>query len=242
MPNFWRVVNNVLEKSELVIEVLDARMVEESRNTEIEQKIHRRGKKLLYVINKSDLVDLETLKKLKSELQPSVFISSLQKLGTTILKKKILEISHGKMILVGIVGYPNVGKSSLINALAGRKAALTSAESGFTKGVQKIRIHPKIILLDTPGVFPKGEKDIQKHNLLGAVDYGKIRNPELAALELVTEKKELIQRYYKLKADDPEEILEELAKHFRLLLPGGKLNIEAAARRVLRNWQKGEMK
>src|SRR3989344_8471730 len=139
MPSFWRHVNKVLVNSDIIIEVLDARMIEETRNMEIEEKIERLGKKILYVITKCDLADIKKLEEERKRLRPSVFISSTEKLGTTILKKKILELCHGERVVVGVVGYPNVGKSSLINALSGRGSARTSAQSGFTKGLQKIR-------------------------------------------------------------------------------------------------------
>src|SRR3989338_2174139 len=133
MPSFWVHVKLVLREADILIEVLDARMIQASRNEEIEDKIRHLGKILLYVINKCDLVDVEALKQEKKGLSPSVFISSKDRLGTTILKKKILELSHGEPVIVGVLGYPNVGKSSLINALAGRTAAKTSSESGYTK-------------------------------------------------------------------------------------------------------------
>ena len=221
MATFWHHVHQVLYKAELIIEVLDARAVEETRNREVEAKIRRTGKKLLYVNNKCDLVDRKEAQKSAKALQPSIFISSTEHLGTTVLKKKILEISHGEKIVVGIVGYPNVGKSSLINALAGRGAAGTSPESGFTKGLQKIRVGTKIMLLDTPGVFPKKEKkDHLLHAKIGVVDYGKVKDAEDAALGIIEENKEAIGRFYGIAGEDAEEILEKIALKRNFLLAG----------------------
>ncbi|MEK6900359.1 MAG: GTPase, partial [Nanoarchaeota archaeon] len=104
MPSFWRHVNQVLREADIIIEVLDARFIEDTRNVEIEYKTLHSGKKLLFVFNKCDLVDLYKLKQETKELQPSVFISSREKLGTTILKKKILELSHGQNVVVGVLG------------------------------------------------------------------------------------------------------------------------------------------
>ena len=198
MPSFWRHVNKVLLEAELIIEVLDARMIKETRNFEIERKVEKLGKKMLYVINKCDLAKKEELDKIKKQLKPSVFISSTKHLGTTILKKKILELSKGKAVTVGILGYPNVGKSSLINALAGKGKARTSAESGYTKGFQKIRVDKRILLLDTPGVFPRKEKDIIKHGRTGAISYAKLKDPETVVLGLIESEKERILRHYSI--------------------------------------------
>ncbi len=243
MPSYWVHVNQVLKEAQIIIEVLDARMIKETRNIEIEKKINKLGKKILYVLTKCDLVNIEELKFKIKDLQPAVFISSTERLGTTILRRKILEISKGEDVVVGVVGYPNVGKSSLINALAGRAAARTSSESGFTKGMQKVRVDPKIILLDTPGVFPQMEKDLAKHGRIGAIDYAKIKDPEIAVLQLIEKEKEMIVRHYQVEAkDDPEEMLQAIAVKLNRLQRGGIPDLEATARLILREWQTGKMR
>ncbi len=241
MPSFWVHVNRVLREADILIEVLDARMIQASRNEEIEDKIRHLGKKLLFVINKCDLVDIETLKIEKKDLSPSVFISSKDRLGTTILKKKILELSHGEPVTVGVLGYPNVGKSSLINALAGRTAAKTSSESGYTKGLQKIRVDSRIVLLDTPGVFPYKQKDEFMLGKLGSIDYAKIKDPEGIALQFIEEYKPLVRKKYAIAEEDPEEILDKIALKFNKLMRGGKPDREATARLLLKDWQTGKL-
>ncbi|MBU0460567.1 MAG: 50S ribosome-binding GTPase [Nanoarchaeota archaeon] len=242
MPSFWKHVNKVLRDADLLIEVLDARMVQETRNFEIERKVKQLEKKLLYVVNKCDLAKKEDLEQIKKKLTPSVFISSTEHLGTTILKKKILELSKGKSVIVGVLGYPNVGKSSLINALAGKGKARTSAESGYTKGFQKIRVDQKIMLLDTPGVFPRKEKDIIKHGKTGAISYAKIKDPETAVLGLIEDKKELIVKYYQIEGNGAEEILENIALKLRKLRKKGLPDLEGTARSILKDWQTGKIK
>jgi small GTP-binding protein len=242
MPSFWRHVNTVIQKSELIIEVLDSRNVEDSRNLEIEAKVNNAGKKLLFVINKCDLVNVTELEKYKKKLNPIVFISSKDKLGTTILKKKILEISRGKEIIVGVLGYPNVGKSSLINALSGRGAARTSSRSGYTRGLQKVKVDNKIMVLDTPGVLPYREKDETKHAKMSAIDYSQVKDPEYVALNFIEENKDLVKNHYKLKKTENDELLEELAFRLGRLVKGGKPDLESTSRALLKDWQKGKIK
>ena len=242
MPSFWRHVNKVLQEAQIIIEVLDARMIRDTRNFELESKVEKFGKILLFVINKSDLVGKEEVERIKKKLHPCVFISSTEKLGTTILKKKILEFSKGKDVIVGVVGYPNVGKSSLINALSGKSAARTSSESGFTKGFQKIRVDNKIMVLDTPGVLPHKEKDEDKHGKTGSLSYGKIKDIEPVVLRLIGEFKDKIKLHYMVRGDDEEEILSAIAIKFNKLMAGGKPNLDVASRKVLKDWQTGKIK
>ena len=241
MAQFWKHVNKVIKEAEIIIEVLDARLIEESRNQELEDKIEKMGKTILYVINKSDLVGKKNVEKYKRFLKPCIFISSKDKQGTTILKKKILELSRGNAVTVGVVGYPNVGKSSLINSLSGRGAARTSTRSGFTKGVQKIRVDNKIMILDTPGVFPYKEKDQFKHGKTGAIDYSQLKDPEIVALKFIIENKDMIKKHYNLESDDPEDILEEIAYKLKRLLKGNKPDLESTSRALLKDWQTGKM-
>ena len=244
MPSFWKHVNDVIEKADIIIEVLDARMIPQTRNIEVEQKVREAKKILLYCINKADLVPKKKTEKVSHFLRPSVFISSTEKLGTTILKKKILELSKGKSVIVGVVGYPNVGKSSLINALSGRGAARTSSQSGFTRGVQKVKVDNKIMILDTPGVFPYGEKDVFKHTLTGSIDAAQLRDPEQMALRFIEQKTDLVKDHFQIEMElvDPDEILEQVAINLHLFKKGKAPDIVRASRRLLQEWQLGKMK
>lgn len=243
MVSFWRQVNKVIQRADIILELVDARMVSETRNWEVESKIEHFKKKILYVINKSDLIGQEEAENLKKQLVPSVFVSSTKKQGTTMLLHKILEISHGEPVTVGIIGYPNVGKSSLINALSGKGSAKTSSTSNFTKGIQFIRINDKITLIDTPGVFSNKEKDEMTHGITGAVGYGQIKDPVGVALKLIEENKKILCDFYKVQAStENEEILKSIGHKYQRLAHGGEINEDATARIILKDWQSGKIR
>lgn len=243
MTNYWKLVNNVILNSDILIEVLDARMIEETRNSEVEKKIESLRKPLLKIANKADLISKEKYLALKNKYKDVLFFSSKKKLSTLKLKKKILEISKGQPVCVGVVGYPNVGKSSLINALKGRSAAPTSPTSGYTKGIQKIRVSKKIMLIDTPGVFPYLDKDVIQRAIAGTISPEKIEDPELVAMKLIEILNGKVEEYYGVeKVNDPEEALRKIALKKKKLLKGGIPDTNTMSRIIIRDWQLGKIK
>ncbi|MBI5391880.1 hypothetical protein HZB00_02660 [Candidatus Woesearchaeota archaeon] len=91
MANFWRVVNAVIDHSDLIIEVLDARFPEASRNSEVEKKVLRQHKQIIYVLNKSDLIRTP-FKDIQLTFSPAVWVSAQKNLGTTQLRKLIRQL------------------------------------------------------------------------------------------------------------------------------------------------------
>src|SRR5690606_29148642 len=133
----------VIRISDVVLEVLDSRFIDETRHPGLEEEVRNAGKKLVFVLNKADLVDIEELKNSGKldEIKQYVFFSSVKKVGKRSLRERIaIEAKRNnkehKIAHVGVFGYPNTGKSSLINYLSGKGAAGISAQAGFTKGMQ----------------------------------------------------------------------------------------------------------
>jgi len=237
MQSFWKIVNKVIEESDILLEVLDARLVNLSRNREVEEKIIRKDKKLIFCMNKCDLVPKHHMDKMKKILKPSVFVSARQHLGTTMLKKLIYRLANKDKITVGVIGYPNTGKSSIINALCGKKSAKTSSYSGFTRGIQKISAG-RLMLLDTPGVIPFRENDVIKHALIGATDPSKIKDPESAAQELIECLDGAVQKHYDVL---DSATLSAIALKKNRLISGGRPDTAAISRMIITAWQKGKI-
>ncbi len=247
------IVELVIENSDVILEILDARFIEKTRQPEIEEKIKDLGKKIIRVFNKSDLADLKKIYENieLEELKPCVLFSAKERKGALALRKLIKKEAKksGKDdVTVGIIGYPNVGKSSVANILAGKSSAGVSSESGYTKSFQKIKLAKGIYLIDTPGIIleegnPVYSANSIKHSKIGAVAWNKARNPEVAAESIFLENQEALERHYGVsRGKDPEEFLEEAGRKMNFLKKGNLVDEERTARKILRDWQEGKIK
>lgn len=251
-----KIVDEIIRTSDLILEVLDARFPEDTRNKELEEEIKKQGKALIYVMNKSDLVDVkEKEDKLPADMKPYIFISATNRLSTAklrdFLKREVRKIDlpdNKNRYQVGIIGYPNTGKSSLINVLTGRSSAGTGAQAGFTKGMQKIRLTSDILILDTPGVIP--DKDystteqskLSKHAKVSARDATRVKNPDLALAAIMKDYYKEIEEFYGIEANgDSEVLLDILGKQRGYLKKGGVSDDDRTARAVLRDFQLGNI-
>ncbi len=250
------IVDEIIRTSDLILEVLDSRFPEETRNRAIEEEIKKQGKTIIFVLNKSDLVNsVEKEKLLRGDIWPYIYISSKQRRGSAKLRdllkrevRKIDLINKRARYQVGIIGYPNTGKSSLINLLSGKSSAGTGAQAGFTKGMQKIRLTSDILLLDTPGVIPREEYSTEgsamvKHTKVYARDYSKVKDPELVVASLMKDYSKELEEFYKIKADgDIEKLLLTLGKQRGFLAKGGEIDEDRTARLILKDWQTGNIR
>ena len=244
--SFWNIVNKVIDRTDILLEVLDARLVEKTRNEEIEDKIKFSGKPIIYVINKCDLVNKEEVEKYKSRMRPCVFISATKRLGTTILLQEVIKqatlLKKDGRVVIGVLGYPNTGKSSVINVLAGRHSVRTSPISGYTKRMQLVKMGPKLYLMDTPGVFAYKERDEKKHSIIAAKDESKIKDPDLTVMNLMREFEGMVESFYQVKKNkDPGKTLKEITIKFNRLKKGGEPDTQVMARKILQDWQSGRM-
>jgi ribosome biogenesis GTPase A len=248
MVSFRRRLYRVMDSAEVIVEVLDARFIRETRNEEIERYAQEHGKKLVTAVNKKDLVPPALLRKaIAAAGLKAVVISSKKKEGISMLRG-IIKKRAGREGKVAFVGYPNTGKSSLINALTGRRSALTSPKAGFTRGEQMVRLSDKVMLIDSPGVISYDEMDEEKLALISAKSPGSLSDIEGSAEYIVSfimeNRPEALSERYGVRTTEGEgagEVIKKTAVSKGLLLKGGRPDMERASRLIIEDWQKGRL-
>lgn len=249
MVSFWKIVDRAIMDSDVVLEVIDARLPELSRNAAAEDKVRRMKKPLIIVLNKCDLISQEKAEKLKKNIkEKTIFVSSTQYHGIKILREEILKAVNFKKeeITVGIMGYPNVGKSSVINALSGGGARVSS-KAGYTRGVQKIKAGASMMLLDTPGIIDLEKKDEITMGVLGAKNSTHLKDPLSVAEKIIgmilSEKSDTIKKTYQIEydTDDTYEILLQIGARLNFKRKGNEIDENKTSAKIIEDWQKGKL-
>jgi len=281
---FMKDFHKVLEMSDIIIEVLDARDPITCRCKEAERLISgmKGDKKIIIVLNKIDLVPLQIVNAWKKELEKEfavvlfkantqrqsinygtnqLFQNSLNKnpelvhdmlkstksLGThklyELIKNYSREGSIKKAVTVGVIGYPNVGKSSIINSLKRKRAAGVSSKAGFTRNLQEIDLDSKVKIIDSPGVILSNEAEavLVIRNQLSPADVKDPITPIGAILERVT--KSQMMNIYKIgDFDNATSFLYNVAVAKGKFKKGGVADLESSARIVIGDWNGGKMR
>ena len=251
----WNELYKVIDSSDVVIQVLDARDPLGTRSAMVEEYIkkEKQHKHLMFVLNKVDLVPTWVTQKwvaiLSQEYPTIAFHANLThpfgKGALINLFRQLAKLhTSSKQISVGFIGYPNTGKSSIINTLRSKKVCSVAPIAGETKVWQYITLMKKIYLIDCPGVVPpgKGETDDEKV-LRGVVRVEHLANPEDYIPEILTRcKTKYLQRTYKLRQwADHTDFLEQLARRCGRLGKGGEPDINVTAKMVLNDWTRGKL-
>ena len=264
MKKASRMMEDSLKLVDAVAELRDARIPESSRNPDIERLSG--GKPRLIILNRADQADPavtarwrsaltgEGVMALEMDCKSGKGVGSFPSAARTLLKD-LIERSEakgqvGRPLRFMVLGIPNVGKSSFINRLAGRKAALASDRPGVTRGKQWINLPSGIQLLDTPGIlWPKFESEQVGLSLAwtGAIN-DNILDIELVASKLLERLRELypgaIEERYKFTPDPKAagyDLLEQAGRKRGFLVSGGEVNTERMARVLLDEFRAGKL-
>ena len=244
----------VIRTSDIILEILDSRFIDKTRNKELEEEVKKAGKKIIFVLNKVDLIEVKNLKMNYdlSSIKPYVLFSSKNRIGRMRLREIInieAKKSNFKKARVGVIGYPNTGKSSVINTLSGGKKVGTSSQAGFTKAIHKVRFNKNIIISDSPGVIFSGDENslvanvVNKHVEIGVKDYGKVKYPEFVVNDIMKKHKEIFDEYYGVNSNnDLENLLQTLGKKWNFLKKGGIVDKDRVSRKILKAWQEGKIR
>lgn len=252
--------NQILEtlpKVDLVIEVLDARIPYSSQNPMLEEL--RGDKPVLKVMSKSDLADerlsaiwkahFEKEQGVKARLTTTNLPGPIRRLTEVCVQMVPHKHEAQKPIVTMIVGIPNVGKSTLINILAGRIIARTGNEPAITKMQQRIALDNGITLLDTPGVlWPNVENEKSGYRLAatGAVKDTAMEYDDVAfvtAKYLMTSIPERIIERYSLEfmPDEVVELMETIGRGRGCMKKGGLVDYDKVSRIFLNDLRQGKL-
>lgn len=258
MKKTRELIQENLKAVDLVIEIVDSRIPVSSRNPIIDEIIS--GKPRIIVLGKADLADAaetETWEEKLSHgkgvrrvmalnLQSGENIKKLLKALEAEQKKRNEERPIRRPLRIMIVGVPNVGKSSLINRLTGKRSAQTGDKPGVTKGKQWLSLSNGMQLLDTPGIlWPKFEDETVGRHLafIGSINDDILNKVELSC-ELIdfikTEYQGILTERYQIEEDkDTSDILSDIAKKRGCLQKGNELDYEKAAAIILDEFRNG---
>lgn len=250
----WNELYKVIDSSDVLLQVLDARDPLGTRCPYIEQFMRKEKphKHLIFILNKVDLVPNWVTQRwvaiLSAEYPTVAFHASLtHPFGKGSLINLLRQFGKlhidKKQISVGFIGYPNVGKSSVINTLRSKKVCKVAPIAGETKVWQYITLMKRIFLIDCPGVvYPSAETDTEKV-LKGVVRVELVQDPE-DYIDTVLErvKRDYLVKTYKVDGwEDSTQFLEKLATRTGKLRKKGEPDKKASAKMVLNDWQRGKL-
>ncbi|RRD00696.1 ribosome biogenesis GTPase YlqF [Amphritea balenae] len=250
-------IAKVMDEIDVVIEVLDARLPVSSENPMISQL--GKGTPVIKLLNKSDLADpvrtqewvdyynsLPDTRAIMIDYKQKKLISSIPNLCNELVPSRS---NNGRQVRAMIMGIPNVGKSTMINALLGKKIAKVGNEPAVTKGQKRFLLKNGMALSDTPGMlWPKIEDRDSGYRLAAS---GAIKNTaiefqqvaEYAAEFLCQDYPELMVARYKLKKipENADELLKEIGRKRGGLRAGGKIDMHKASEILLNELRGGQI-
>ena len=263
MTKTKRMIEEHLKAVDVVAELLDARIPVSSANPMVEEILS--GKPRIIILNKADLANPRATDQWISYYEKKGIPVLPMSVGNSKNKKKLLQVIRdtaepilakwkrrgmkSRSVRLMILGIPNVGKSSLINFLAGTAATRTANTPGHTRGKQWVRLSEGLDLLDTPGVlWPKFDDQTAALRLAatGAIA-GDVFNASEVVAELMSSlaktSPEILKEQYNIENpdQDPQVLLEQAGRRRGCLLPGGNIDFDRAEMVVLRDFRNGKL-
>jgi ribosome biogenesis GTPase A len=263
MTKTKRMIEEHLKAVDVVAELLDARIPVSSANPMVEELVS--GKPRIIILNKADLANPRATDQWISYYEKKGIPVLPMSVGNSKNKKKLLQVIRdtaepilakwkrrgmkSRSVRLMILGIPNVGKSSLINFLAGTAATRTANTPGHTRGKQWVRLSEGLDLLDTPGVlWPKFDDQTAALRLAatGAIA-GDVFNASEVVAELMSSlaktSPEILKEQYNIENpdQDPQVLLEQAGRRRGCLLPEGNIDFDRAEMVVLRDFRNGKL-
>jgi nuclear GTP-binding protein len=250
----WEELYKVIDSSDVLLYVLDARNPNGTRTKFIEHylKYKQPNKHLVFILNKCDLVPTSVTNKwvkYLSKTTPTIaFQASLSNpfgKGTLIQLLKQFDILHKdkKNISVGLIGYPNAGKSSVINALMKKACCRVAPIPGETKTWQYITLTKRIYLIDCPGIVHDEYQSDTEKVLKSVVRAEKVPDPAqyIGAILEKVDRAKIYDIYGIAEWEDAESFLKQLCLKTGKLLRGGEPDFNNISKQIIVDWQRGNI-
>jgi len=246
-----RKLKDLIVRADVVLEVVDIRNPLETRPLSVERLAKYMGKDVILVLNKCDLVPIwvskEWARYFRSKGIKTVFTSATKRYGSRILRKEISRLITFRPAVLCVVGYPKVGKSSIVNMLKGKDSAPTSptpGSTGYTRHSQLYKIGEGLYLIDTPGIVVPQSNSIEA--IIRRTPVESFKDPVPIAAKLIKYILDHIPNAfeiaYGISDRDPIKILEALAmKRGWFYRSTKEPNIEEAARTIIRDYHRGRI-
>lgn len=264
MAKTRRQIKENISMVDIIYEVVDARIPISSKIKDLDELISNKPK--IIIMTKTDLCDIEKTKLIASNYESLgykvILVDLINNKGIDKILNKTEELLHSlnknreekglkkRAYRVLIIGIPNVGKSTLINRLVGKKATITGDKPGVTKKLSWIRINKDLELLDTPGIlWPKIDNEVQSYNLASfsaikdeIIPIGKVACYILNTLN-VNYKNNLIDRY-DINDYDNEDVIssyEKIGRRRGCVISGGKIDYDKVSNIIINDLREGRL-